>query len=216
MRKSIPVVAAIALAAALHVHAQSSSHGGGIRYRWHDAQGLPHYSDSLSTEAMKYGYDLVNDQGLAIQRVPRQLTPQERAAAQQQAAQQAATQRAAAEHARADQQMLTAYPDEAALQRSQQQELDTLDQQIQTTRINLRSQEKALTDLLDRAAEAQRGKQAVPKALDERIAEQRGVVTGQRATLQRQQAARDAAAQKAAAQLQRYRELKAAQAQPPA
>jgi hypothetical protein len=213
MRKSLFVFVVATLVASLSVHAQKTSTSS-IRYRWHDAQGLPHYSDSLSAEAMKYGYDLVNDQGMVIQHVQRQLTVQERAAAQQAAAQRAAQQRAAQERVRADVQMLNAYPDEASFQQSQQQELDSLDQQINTTRINLHSQEKALTDLLTRAADLERAKQPVPKFLADSIANQRNVVAGQRAALERQQTAREVAAQHAEQQLQHYRELKAAQAQP--
>lgn len=213
MRKSLLVLAATTLIASLSVHAQKASPSS-IRYRWRDAHGLPHYSDSLSAEAMKYGYDLVNDQGMVIQHVQRQLTVQERAAAQKLAAQQAARERAEQERQRADVQMLNAYPDEASFQQSQQQELDSLDQQINTTRINLHSQEQALAELLARAADLERAKEPVPKFLNDSITRQRNVVAGQRAALERQQTARDLAAEQAKQQLQHYRELKAAQAQP--
>ena len=208
MRKSLSVVIAAALVASMAVSAQKT---GNLRYKWHDAQGLPHYSDSLTADAMKYGYDLVNDQGLAVRHVQRQLSPQERVAAQKAAAEQAVQQRAATERARADLQMLNAYPDEAAFKLAQQQELDTIAQQMKTTHINLRSQEKALADLLSRAADLERAKQPVPKFLVDSIAQQRGVVTTQRATLDRQQALHDHSAQQAIVQLQHYRELRAAQ-----
>lgn len=214
MRKLSFVVAMVALTLSLSVQAQLGKNGGqnsGIRYKWRDPQGLPHYSDSLTAEAMKYGYDLVNDQGMLIQHVERQLNPAERAAARQQAEQQAAQRRLADEQARNDIQLLSAYPDEASFKAAQQQSLDTVGQQMNTTRINLLSQEKALTDLLDRAADAERAKQPVPKELTDRIAQQRDVVASQRATLDRQQAAHDAAQQQAAQQLQHYRQLKAAQ-----
>ncbi|KRF00518.1 ABC transporter ATPase [Frateuria sp. Soil773] len=211
MRKLCFAAATLGLIAAQLGYAQN---GGGIRYKWRDAQGLPHYSDSLTGDAMKYGYDLVNDQGMVIQHVQRQLSTEERAAARQQAAQQAAQERAVQERARSEVQMLNAYPTEAAFRQAQKQELDTLDQQMSTTRINLHSQEKALADLLARAADLERAKQAVPKYLADSIAQQRAVVANQRATLERQQAARDLAEQQAAKRLQRYRELRDAQQQP--
>jgi len=163
---------------------------------------------------MKYGYDLVNDQGLVIQHVPRQMTPAERDAANKLAAAQAIKQRAAQELANAEAQMLAAYPDEESYKISQQQELDSQDQQIHTTQINLRSQEKALTDLLARAADIERAKMPVPKYLTDSIAKQRDVVTGQRNTLQREQATRAQTVQEQVGKLARYRALKAAQAQP--
>jgi hypothetical protein len=153
MRRPLLIIAAIVLCASASAYAQNT----GLRYKWHDGQGLVHFSDSLTTEAMKYGYELVNDRGLVVQRVSRQLNAQERAAANKLAAEQAAKDRAIQERANADAQMLSAYPDEESYQISLQQALDTYDQQINTTRINLRSQEKALTDLLGRAADIENG-----------------------------------------------------------
>ncbi len=213
MRKTVFVIAILALATGLHAQAQNSKQGG-IRYRWRDASGLPHYSDSLSSDALKYGYELVNDRGLVIQHVDRQLSPEERAAAQKLADQQAAQQHATAERTRADSQMLAAYPTEDAYKVSQQQSLGNIDQQINTTRVNLRSQEKALAELLTRAGDLERAKQPVPKSLNDGISKQRNIVAGQRNTLERQQNARDAAEQKNTQDLQHYRDVKAAQDKP--
>ncbi|WP_114240897.1 DUF4124 domain-containing protein [Dyella sp. C9] len=209
MRKTVFVIAMLALTAGAHAQAQKAS---SYRYRWKDATGLPHYSDSLTSDALKYGYDLVNDRGLVVQHVDRQLSPEERAAAQKVADQQAAEAHAAQERARNDAQMLAAYPTEDAYKTIQQQNLDTIDQQINTTRINLKSQEKALTDLLTRAGDLERAKQPVPKPLNDSIAKQRNVVARQRDVLDHQQSERDAAVQKNAQDLAHYRELKAAQA----
>lgn len=187
--------------------AQESSH---VRYKWQDGQGLMHFSDSLSMDAMKYGYSMVNDQGVVVGRVERQLSPDELAAKSKLASQQAAQQRAARELANREAQLLNAYPDEAAFRVSQKQALDTIDQQIHTTLINLRTQEKALTELLDRAADLERAKENVPPLLTGNIARQRDVVTGQRNTLVRQQAGRAKTVTAQGAQLTRYRQLRAA------
>lgn len=211
MRKPLLIFAAVVLVASFAAHAQNT---GGVRYKWHDGQGLTHFSDSLTADAMKYGYELVNDRGLIVQRVPRQLNAQERAAANKLATAQAAKRRAAQEQANADAQMLTAYPDEESYTISLQQQLATIDQQIHTTQINLRSQEKALTDLLGRAADIETAKDTVPKFLVDSISKQRNVVAGQRNTLRRQQALRAQTVQDQAKLLARYRELKAADGQP--
>lgn len=211
MRKSLLVFAAVVLVASLSVCAQNT---GNIRYKWYDGQGLMHFSDSLTAEAMKYGYDLVNDHGMVVRHVPRQLSAEERAAANRLAAEQAAKQRAAQEIANAEAQMLAAYPNEESYRISQQQVLDTIDQQIHTTQINLHSQEKALTDLLGRAADIENAKEAVPKFVIDSIAKQRDVVNDQHHTLKRLQARRAQTALMQAKQLARYRELKAAQDNP--
>ncbi|MEP7187316.1 MAG: DUF4124 domain-containing protein [Rhodanobacter sp.] len=208
MYRSLRVVVAVALLASCTAFAQNR---GIVRYKWHDGQGLLHFSDSLNAEAMKFGYDLVNEHGLVIQHVSRQLTPEERAVANKLAAEQASKERAARDIANADTQMLSAYPTEEMYAISLQQTLDTIDQQIHTTQINLRSQEKALTDLLGRAAEVEGAKKTVPKYLVDSIAKQRAVVNDQRNTLHRQQALRANTVQLQVKQLTRYRELKADQ-----
>jgi hypothetical protein len=207
MRKPLLVIAVAMLAASLSTQAQNT---GNVRYKWHDGQGLMHFSDSLTAEAMKYGYELVNDRGLVVQRVPRQLTAAERAAAAKLAAEQAAQQRAAQERANADAQMLLAYPDEDSYRISLQQALDIIDQQIHTSQINLRSQEKALTDLLGRAADLENAKSPVPKPLADSIAQQRNVVATLRDTLRRQQTLRSDTERQQVEQLAHYREVRAA------
>ncbi|GLQ45083.1 hypothetical protein GCM10007862_01340 [Dyella lipolytica] len=189
--------------------AQSSA-GTGVHYRWVDGSGLPHYSDSLTNDAVKYGYEVINNDGMVIAHVGRQLSPTERAAAQKQAAEEAAQQRSIDERKRADIQLLNAYPDEDALKLEQQQVLENLDEQMNTTRVNLHSQDEALTDLLNRAADNERAKQPVPKFLTDQIAAQRNVVASERALLARQKANRDAMVQQQAQELQRYRDLRAA------
>ena len=211
MRKLLFFIATIALFASLSVYGQNKNT---VRYKWHDAKGLMHFSDSLTADAMQNGYDMVNDQGLVMSHVERQLNPQERAAAAKVAAAQAAAQHALDDRARAEAQMMAAYPTEAAFKLSQQQVLESQDQQIHTTKINLRSQEQALTDLLVRAADTERAKNPIAKSLTDAIAKQRTVVTGQRSTLTRQQAARAEIVQDQAKQLARYRELSAQNAQP--
>lgn len=208
MRTSFWVVAAVVLLASASLHAQDK---GGIRYKWHDAQGLVHFSDSLTTEAMKYGYDLVNDHGMTVGHVARQLNAEERAARNKILAEKARKARVARDLANAEAQMLAAYPDEESYKISLQQALDTIDQRIRTTQINLRSQEKALTELLGRAADIENAKKPIPKSLTDSIAKRRGVVTEQRDTLHRQQALRASTVKTQAGQLARYRELKAAQ-----
>ena len=206
MRKSLLIMASLALSVSAVAFAQNT---GGVRYKWYDGHGLMHYSDSLSTEALKYGYEVVNDRGIVVRHVPRQLNAEERAAAAKIAATQATKQRAEQELANTETQMLNAYPDEASYRISLQQTLDTIDQQIRTTQINLRSQEKSLADLLGRAAEIESSKKPVPKFLTDSIATQRNVVTGLRTTQQRQKALRAQTVQEQVTQLARYRVLKA-------
>jgi hypothetical protein len=186
----------------------------GYRYRWKDPSGQSYFSDSLTSAALKAGYDIVNAQGIVVRHVDRQLTADERAAAKKLADQQAAVQAQADQRARDDAQMINAYPTEAAFVAAKQSQLENVHQAVATTQINLRGQEKTLADLLNRAGDLERTKQPVPPYLTSRINEQRSTVSGLRATLQRQQAAEATAKAGMDADVQHYRKVKA-QAQPP-
>lgn len=204
-------IASIVLSLGLTVPVMAQNTANGIHYRWVDGSGLSHYSDSLTTDAIKFGYDVINTNGMVVSHVGRQLSPTERAAAEQQAAQQAAQQHAIEERKRNDLQLLNTYPDEGALEAQQAQVLESLDEQMNTTRVNLHSQDAALTDLLNRAADNERAKQPVPKFLSDQIAAQRNIVANERALLAHQKANRDAMVQQQAQDLQHYRDLKSAE-----
>jgi hypothetical protein len=209
MRRSVLIVS-IALSLGLAGSATAQT-GSGVHYRWVDASGLPHYSDSLTDDAVKFGYEVINGDGMVVAHVGKQLSPSERAAAAKQAAEDAARQNAIEAQKRNDLQLLNTYPDEDALKAEQQEVLENLDEQMNTTRVNLHSQDAALTDLLNRAADDERAKEPVPKFLTDQIASQRTVVANERALLERQKTTREATAQQQAQDLQHYRELKAAE-----
>lgn len=213
MRAARYILAGAALCIGTAAFAQkNTANNNAYRYRWKDTSGQSYFSDSLTSDAMKAGYDVVNSQGMVVRHVDRQLTADERAAARKVADAQAAAQQAQQQRQREDAQMLNAYPDEAAFAAAKSAEVDNFEQAARTTRLNLQGQEKALADLLTRAGDLERAKQPVPKYLSDRITEQRNTVASLRATLQRQQAAKDTAKTNMEAQLRHYRELKAADA----
>lgn len=206
MRTSLLTITIAALLATASAHAQIK---GNVRYKWHDGQGLAHFSDTLTTDTMKYGYEVVNDQGLIIQHVPRQLTADERVTANKVDADLAVQQRIERDRVNGEAQMMDAYPDEASYKTYQQRALDTVDQQIHTTQINIVSQEKSLAELLARAADLERTHTSVPPTIVNAIAAQRTVVTSQHTTLSHQQATRAQVLRDQATQLARYRQIKA-------
>ncbi|QWT19750.1 hypothetical protein KPL74_18620 [Bacillus sp. NP157] len=215
MRATRFIMAGMALVVATSAFAldpQSTSNNNGFRYRWKDGSGQSFYSDSLTSDAMKVGYDIVNSRGVVVQHVDRQLTPDERVAAKKIADQKAAEQAAIDQRKREDAQMLNAYPTEKAFIAARQSQLDNFGQATRTTQLNLQGQEKTLADLLNRAGDLERAKQPVPVFLSDRISEQRNTVAGLRATMQRQQAAEAAARATMDVDVKHYRELKAAAA----
>jgi hypothetical protein len=208
MRLSLPclIFAILAVGIGAGVHAESSGHN---RYKWRDGAGNLQFSDVLPAEAAKYGYEIVNAQGIVIKRVERTKTTAELTAAKAAAATAQIEKNKIAAGDRADAQLISGYPEESDLKRAQQQKLEMLDQQIVAAQISLRSQEQVLADLLGRAAEEERNKKSLPEFQARQLAKMRKQVDDQRITVERRQSERLNAASEFDAETARYRELKA-------
>lgn len=208
MRLKIIVIAFITLAVLATAQAEPRAQ---YRYRWSDASGVAHYSDSLTREAIKNGYDIINENGVVISHIERTLTPAERIAREKAERKAAAERREARQQAFRDQQMLAAYPKFEDYAASQKALVDTIASHIYTTKANLRSQEQNLAALLAKAAETERQGKPVPGYMTSRIAERRTAVNEQRALAKRQQAQKVAAEHLMQANLDHYRDLRAKQ-----
>jgi hypothetical protein len=179
------------------------------RFKWRDAQGNLHYTDSVPPEAARLGYDIVNTQGIVIKHVDRAKTEAELAASKLDAAKQAAERRVAEQRARDDEQLLSNYPREDDLKHAQQQELEMLEQQVKAAAASLRNQEQSLADLLDRAAEAERTGKELPAEQTTQLGRMRKQVDEQRMTVAQREHDRDEASSHFDEQVTHYRELKA-------
>ncbi|RAP57051.1 DUF4124 domain-containing protein [Oleiagrimonas sp. MCCC 1A03011] len=199
------------LACSASALAWQTKHSENYRYSWRDDSGLPHYSDSLNSEAIRNGYDVINSSGLVVRHVQRQLTPEERKVAEAEKAKADAAKAAADRQHAQDEQMLSAYPNEQVFRDSQQAEIDELTQAIRTTQINLHAQEQNLAQLLSHVADIKHDGKPVPAFLEKRIDAQRAAVTDQRAKLGKQQEAKVEAEKRVERLVQRYRKLRAAE-----
>jgi hypothetical protein len=178
-------------------------------YRWKDASGVVHFSDTIPASALSGGYDIVNNQGMVVRHVARELTPAERKAAAAAAAQAAAARRVARQQGVEDAQLLAAYPTDKALEASQQAQLGQLENEITTLQTNLRSQEDSLTELLGQAADLEHAKKPIPPYLHKRIADQRQTVNAERGALAQRHDDLANTKAKFAARLERYHTLRA-------
>jgi hypothetical protein len=179
------------------------------RYKWKDGQGNLHYDDALPTEALQFGYDLVNSNGLVVKHVERARTAEELKADEAVAAQKSAQNRAADEQAARDQQVLAAYPNERELISSQQAQLDMLDQNILATELSLQSQEKSLTENLSHAAELDRNGKPVPVTLQSQIEALRQNIERQKAYILGKQKEKADNIKKFDTDLTHYRDVRA-------
>lgn len=206
MRFVLPAVLALVIAApAWAAGGPSQPHQ---RYKWTDGEGNLHYTDALPPEAVKYGYEIVNPQGVVIKHVDRVKTAEERAAAKAEIAKAQAAKDSAEARARNDKQLLAAYPTEDDLKRAQRQQSDMMEQNLNSARISLQSQEKSLAELLGHAAELDANGKPVPPPLAKKIGDMRKQVEDQRTYIARKQKERDDTVAHFDDDLSHYRSLK--------
>lgn len=209
MRRYVFCLLVAVLASVLVSVAMAADTAAATHYRWKDASGVVHFSDTIPAAALAGGYDIVNNQGMVVRHVARELTPEERRVAADAAAKAAAARRDAQQRQLEDTQMLAAYPTDKDLQASQQAQLKQIQTDIATLESNLRSQEDSLTDLLAHAADMEHAKQPIPPSVHKRITEQRTIVSDERRALVQRRADYANTEARFAAQLNRYRTLRA-------
>lgn len=176
-------------------------------YRWTDDKGEVHYTDQLPPEAAQSQRDELNKEGRAVERVERAKTPEERAVFEAEQARLAEKQRLANETAKMDGVLTMSYPSEADLARAYQERFDLLARNVESAEIGIRSQDKALTDLLTHAADLERNGKPVPDGVVHSIGKARQQLADQRVFLANRETERIELQKEYDAVLARYREL---------
>lgn len=213
MKASIRLLVAIACALSALPQVLDAADSKGTRYKWKDAQGLLHFSDTLPAEALQVGYDVVDANGLVMRHVDRPRSVQERKAdAEAEAARAEATQRAATAAA-ADRQLLVTYATEKELEAVHRDRLDAIDKNLANVRVSLTDQEKGLDEQLAHAATFERDNKPVPAAVKQQIETLRKTIAGQTAFIKRREQERVDLIRQSEAEMAHYRELRARQAQ---
>lgn len=208
-RIALTLLPAALLAAAVTMPAFAGDTTPTVHYRWKDATGVVHFSDTIPASALAGGYDIVNNDGMVVRHVARELTPAERRAAAALAAQEAEARRVTQRQHLEDAQLLAAYPTDKDLEAFQQAQLKQIEADIDTLQTNLHSQEDSLTELLSHAADLEHSGKPIPPYVNKRIAEQREIVNGERSAVVKRRADLAGTKLRFDAQLQRYRALRA-------
>lgn len=203
MRRS-PVIPLAVLLVLLSGSGDVVSAAAHRQFRWVDSAGIPHYSDTLTTDALRFGYDVLDGKGNIVKHVDRQRTPEELLAAE--AAAQAA--REAERQALSDKRMLAAYPTEEDLVRARQAQLESIDHNMHMASNSLGVQERGLSDLLAQAASYDHDKTPVPAELKKQIESTRRSVDTLRAYIARREAEKTEATKKFQEDLARYRKAR--------
>jgi hypothetical protein len=178
------------------------------QYRWSDASGNLHYSDTLTTDAIQAGYDIINDKGLVLRHIDRARTDAERAEAETAAAAETAAKLEADRQAEADRRLLAAFPTEKELVRARQAQVDSLEQSILAATNSLSGQEQALSDNLGHAATIERSGKPVPADLTKQIETLRKSAESLRHYIERRKKEKVEAAQKLETDVAHYREAR--------
>lgn len=201
-------------ALAFSIGASAATSATRNRYKWTDAQGNLHYDDALPMEAMQFGYDIVNPQGLVVKHVDRAKTAEEMKAEKEANEKTAAAKRAAEAQSKNDKQLLAAYPNERDLVAAQEAQVDMIDQSIHATEASLKNQEKSLSEQLAHAADLDRTGKPVPLTLQQQIDALRLTVENQKTYIANKQAEKETDQAKFESDLAHYREVQARRTRP--
>jgi hypothetical protein len=178
-------------------------------YKCTDAAGKVYYSQTYDPKMCGGGVSQLNAQGMEVKKLERQKTAEELAADREQAKRDAEAKVVAENQAQQDRALMMSYTSEADLERARLQELEVVQASINTTKLSLASQEKALADILAHAASFERAKKPVPQV----TADQLKMVRQQIEITSKQVAERGEELKRIngsyEAKLARYRELKA-------
>jgi len=178
-------------------------------YRWVDADGKVHYSDTIPPSEVDRARDQLNEQGRTVESVSRALTAEEQAEAAQ-AAKVAEEERKAKEaQAHMDKMLLTSYGEESDLKRAYDERFDLVKQSIESAKVGIRSQEGSLADLLAHAAKLEREGTPVGENIKKSIELSRSQVAQQAAYLEKRESEQIALQKEYDQTLARYRRLKA-------
>jgi len=177
-------------------------------YRWVDAEGKVHYTDTLPPEAVDQAREEISRSGTTVNRVERALTAEERAAQEAEAAENARLAAIKAEQDKMDAALTGSYATEADLARAYRERFDLLDQSLEAARVGIRSQERSLEEQLAHAASLERGGKPVPATVQSSIDAARKQVEDQREFLRRRESERQNLQTEYDDILQRYRLLK--------
>lgn len=149
---SIRLVGLLALAALALPAVCSAQPQQGKLYRWVDANGVTHYSDSVPPEQANRDRNLLNNQGVTVGFEEGEITPEERAEAARKKAAIEEQERAAAEVLRRDRMLLETYLSVADIEDLRDRRLELLESQIKVTEAYLGNLRKRLDGLQTEAS----------------------------------------------------------------
>ena len=155
--------------------------------KWVDEKGVTHFGNSQPGADTGLGSQTLNAQGIPTNT---QANQQNAAALAAEAKRQEELKVAQEKQAAADQRLIDSYATEQDLERNYQQNVELLDQQINSTQGDIESRQKGLNKLVATAAESERAGKPVAEQIKMMIVNERAQIESQKAYIATRQAAR--------------------------
>ncbi len=178
-------------------------------YRWVDEEGKVHYSDRLPPAAVKNPHAQLDDRGLVIEKQGRAKTPEEIAREEELKRLREEQKRQLEEQKARDKVLLNTFRSEDDIILARDGKLATYDAQIRIAYTNIERLKAWLETQKKKAAALERKGRKVPQKLLREIENTRIQIKANYESILRQERAKELLRKKYAADLKRFRELKA-------
>jgi len=182
-------------------------------YRWVDEQGMVHYGDRIPPEYSRQGSTELSEQGIPVKVNPPAKTAAQLAEEARQAKIREEERRRAEDAAAHDRMLLSTFNTEDDLITVRDGKIASLESAIKIAKGRIESLKGTLQDLKHRAADMERKGEPVSEKLENDIQSTRDQIGNNLSYIQSKQREQEALRNQFEADLVRFRELKAAQAE---
>lgn len=180
---------------------------GGV-YRWVDAEGNVHYTDTLPPTQVDRGHTEISEEGVRVRTVPPAKTPEEVQKERELERLRAEQERLIEKQRTADQVLLRTFRSDDDIIMARDGKLTSIDSMVQATRTNARRQQEWLARLQGEAADLERAGKPIPKKLSDNIAATEQAISRSYSTILGREAQKDRIRETFDKDLKRFRQLK--------
>ena len=217
----LPTLLAVALGGMLDTSSaadkprRSSSQVAPNLFKWTDESGKVHYGDHVPPEYAKQERKILNEQGVEKKTLEAAKTPEQIAEQARLDAEQKERERIAAEQASHDRMLLATFTNEDDMVMTRDGKIAAIDGQLRVTSDRIDKLELNLAELTREAAELERSGKPIPDSLQKEILTSRGQVQRYLGYIDSKRLEQEAIRTQYEADIRRFRELKAIQAEGP-
>jgi hypothetical protein len=181
----------------------------GKLYKWVDDSGQVRYGDSIPPQYAKKSNETLNTQGVIIERKAAAKTPEQLAEEHRQATASAEADRLQREQDYQDRILLDTFSNEDEMLLTRDGKIEAVEAVIRVTQGRSEKLRQRLTDLKTRAANLERAGKPMPEVLNREIAETRLQMADNITYIENRRKDQQSIRDKFAADMSRFRELKA-------